>query len=127
VRRTIYEKRNFKEPKPLQKCSAENATRSIDTEQITDVTKKSSLYIQPTKCKTTLQFHYYRRLMLKASVAQSEQLNQAVTNLEKIKIETDIEKKNVVLNANFETDTGIAKIKGFKKERETTKASANCC
>lgn len=116
----LSEKGIFKEPKAFKSVSAENSAleslrselAALNRSQIEKIIELDNLYKERLKKgsgKSDASSQYYLTLVetLKAEQLKTEQSNlNLVSSLEKIKADTEIEKKRRIKRAAFENDQG---------------------
>jgi type IX secretion system PorP/SprF family membrane protein len=136
----LSEKGIVRAPKPFKSLANENAQLESLLDQVNAENKSQKLVLDnltalynerlkknPNK-NDALTLSYFNRIeALKAGQAKAEQLNRdLLASLEKIKIETEIEKKRRIKRANFETvDNKFAEdVATLKRIKETTPLSA---
>ncbi|MCI9846073.1 type IX secretion system membrane protein PorP/SprF [Flavobacterium pectinovorum] len=136
----LSEKGIYKEPKPFKSVSAENAQIESLKSQIADanrtqknaITNLTNLYNErlkkvPNKNDALNRAYLEKINELKAAQLKAEQDNIAlITNLERIKTETEIEKKRRIKRAAYENDEGryAQDVAALKRIKETTKLSS---
>ncbi|WP_031453797.1 PorP/SprF family type IX secretion system membrane protein [Flavobacterium chungangense] len=135
----LSEKGIYKEPKPFKSVSAENAQIESLKGQIADanfaqktaIANLTNLYNErlkkvPNKDDALNRAYLEKINQLKAAQLKAEQDNIAlIANLERIKTETEIEKKRRIKRAAYENDQGryAQDLAALKRIKETTKLS----
>jgi type IX secretion system PorP/SprF family membrane protein len=136
----LSEKGIYKEPKPFKSVSAENAQIESLRGQIADanraqkdaISNLTNLYNErlkkvPNKNDALNRAYLEKINELKAAQLKAEQDNIAlIANLERIKTETEIEKKRRIKRAAYENDEGryAQDVAALKRIKETTKVSS---
>ncbi|WP_163398686.1 PorP/SprF family type IX secretion system membrane protein [Flavobacterium fluviatile] len=136
----LSEKGIYKEPKPFKSVSAENAQIESLKIQIADANRAqkdaianlTNLYNErlkkfPNKNDALNRAYLEKINELKAAQLKAEQDNIAlIANLERIKTETEIEKKRRIKRAAYENDEGryAQDLAALKRIKETTKVSS---
>ena len=136
----LSEKGIYKEPKPFKSVAAENSQIESLKAQIADANKAqkdaianlTNLYNErlkkfPNKNDALNKAYLEKINQLKAAQLKAEQDNLTlISNLERIKAETEIEKKRRIKRAAYENDQGryAQDLAALKRIKETTKLSS---
>ncbi|RYF24917.1 MAG: hypothetical protein EOO42_04790, partial [Flavobacteriales bacterium] len=136
----LSDKGIYKEPKPFKSVSAENSQlealklqiAEANKAQIAEIAKLTNLYNErlkkvPNKNDALNKAYLEKINQLKAAQLKMEQDSlELLANLERIKAETEIEKKRRIKQAAYENDQGryAQDLAALKRIKETTKPSS---
>jgi type IX secretion system PorP/SprF family membrane protein len=137
----LSEKGIYKEPKPFKSVAAENSQLEALKLQLADankmqkeeIAKLTNLYNErlkkfPSKDDALNKAYLEKITQLKAAQSKMEQDSATLlSNLERIKAETEIEKKRRIKRAAYENDQGryAQDVNALKRIKETTKLSSS--
>ena len=135
----LSEKGIYKEPKPFKSVAAENSQMEALKAQIADASRRQNAEISkftdlynerlkkvPNKNDALNKAYLDKINQLKAAQIQAEKdNNQMLASLERIKTETEIERKRRIKRAAYENDQGryTQDLAALKRIKETTKLS----